>query len=577
MARIARAFIDDLISRVDICDYVDSYVKLKRAGKNHSACCPFHNEKSASFTVAQDKQFYHCFGCGAHGNVISFAMEYLKIEFVEAIEEVAKFAAIEVQYEASSGNYGQVQQTRKTLTEITKSVAEQYHNLLFKQSADSSIVQYVKSRKLDKEALRLFQIGYAPDEWQYLNPAFLSTSDQTLAALSLKSEKNGRYYDFFRSRLIFPIRNVKGDVVAFGGRVLGDGKPKYLNSSETEIFKKRQELYGLYEMRQSRERFDDALVVEGYMDVVSLHASGVRNTVAPLGTAITEEQIQKLFKYVSRIILVFDGDKAGRDAAERALMNGLPYVNDNKSISVVFMPEGEDPDTQIHKHGKDSFKKLLESTALPLTDFMFNVAYGKAKGQEFSLEYKASVGSAMDAMIDTMQESTVKDLISHSVADYLNVTRRKKVHSLKAKRVVGRKEFHITAPRTACCALLRFPQIAFEVELPKEIFKKLNSPGMAAVEEVYQTIHKIGKSVAPAVLIEWLRGSHSYGAFSQLMTCSIQVDETNAVEVLQQSISTEIDYFLKARLELLLTKSKQSGLSGAEKSEMIDLLNRDKS
>lgn len=577
MARIARTFIDDLISRVDICDYVDSYVKLKRAGKNHSACCPFHNEKSASFTVSQDKQFYHCFGCGAHGNVISFAMEYLKVEFVDAIEEVANFAGLKVQYEESKGSHHHGGHAKKTLADINKLVAEQYHKYLFKQNGGGSIVEYVKSRKLSREALELFQIGFAPDEWQFLNSTVLKTNDKTLASLSLKSEKNGRYYDFFRARLMFPIRNVKGDVVAFGGRILGDGKPKYLNSSETEIFKKREELYGLYEMRQSRERFDDALVVEGYMDVVSLHASSIRNAVAPLGTAITEEQIQKLFKYVSRIVLVFDGDKAGRDAAQRALLNGLPHVNDNKSMSVVFMPEGEDPDTQINKYGRDSFLELLERTALPLTDFMFNVAYEQAKGQQFSLEYKASVGSVMDSMIVKMQESTVKELICKAVAEYLNVTRSQKSYPQKAKRLVAKKQFHITASRTACCALLRYPHIAFEIELPKYTFKQLKTPGMEAVAEVYQTIHKIGVSVTPPILIEWLRESKSQKAYSQLMTCSIQVDKENAADVFQQSITTEIDRFLKARLDLLITKSKQSGLTKLEKVEMINLLNRDKS
>ena len=572
MARVSRKFIDDLISRVDITDFIGSFINLKKAGKNHSACCPFHNEKSPSFTVAQDKQFYHCFGCGEHGNVISFAMEYLKLEFVEAVEEIANFAGVQVEYEASSIKNEVDRENYKSLTEVMEKVSGLYFSL----TKDQQAADYIDSRGINQASLNTFKIGYARNEWQFLNARELGVTDKILNSLSLKSEKNGNYYDFFRDRLIFPIRNVKGQVVAFGGRVLGDAKPKYLNSSESEIYKKREELYGLFEMRQSKQRFEEAYVVEGYLDVVCLHQYGFNNTVAGLGTALTEEQIQKLFKYVDHINLVFDGDVAGREAATKAIKNALPFLNDQKIMSVAFMPEGEDPDSLLRKVGADGFRIYINENSLSLSKFLFKIAYENAKGKEYSLEYKASVGSQMTEFVKLMPDSNFKVLLSKELADYLNVKEVVLRSSKNVSKFNNKKNFHITASRTACCALLRFPLIAFKMDLPESLFQQIDHPGMLAVKEVYTTIHNMGATAQAHTLMERLRDSPSYSSYKQLYACSIQVDDSNALMCLEQSIGAEIDKFLKSRLDELILKSRQVGLSQHEKLEMIELLNRDK-
>lgn len=364
---IPESFIQDLLARVDIVELIDGHVPLKKAGANYAACCPFHNEKSPSFTVSPVKQFYHCFGCGAHGTAIGFLMEYSGQGFVEAIKDLAARAGMQVpEDDKRAGGFPQTAQgdTRGLVEVMTR--AAQFYKEQLKQSTKA--IDYLKQRGLSGEIAAKFGIGYAPPSG--LKAAFDDYSDTRLSAAGLvKTGDDGRRYDYFRDRVMFPIVNQKGEIIAFGGRVIGQGEPKYLNSPETPLFEKGRELYGLPQARQALREKNVAIVVEGYMDVVALAQHGVGNAVAALGTATTTTHVQKLLRQVDRIVFCFDGDNAGRKAAWRALENALEALADNKSIGFVFLPEQDDPDSFVRDHGSEAFeRKIAEAT--PLSDFL---------------------------------------------------------------------------------------------------------------------------------------------------------------------------------------------------------------
>jgi len=365
---IPESFIQDLLARVDIVDLIDSYVPLKKAGANYAACCPFHNEKSPSFTVSPAKQFYHCFGCGAHGTAIGFLMEYQGIGFVDTIKELAGRAGMQVPQDdfkpgAPVSDHGTMRGLVETMTR-----AMHYYREQLKSSPQA--IEYLKKRGLTGEIAAKFGIGYAPEGWQNLEAVFPDYNAPELLAAGLVIENDaGRRYDRFRDRVMFPIINQKGEVIAFGGRVMGTGEPKYLNSPETPLFEKGRELFGLPQARAALRETDTAIVVEGYMDVVALAQHGVGNALATLGTATTTTHVQKLLRQVDRIVFCFDGDAAGRKAAWRALENALEALSDNKRIGFVFLPDPEDPDSFVRANGAEAFQKLVEE-AMPLSDFL---------------------------------------------------------------------------------------------------------------------------------------------------------------------------------------------------------------
>ncbi len=368
---IPQSFIQDLLHRVDIVDVIDRYVKLKRAGANMSACCPFHSEKSPSFTVSPTKQFYHCFGCGAHGTAISFLMEYSGLGFVEAVKDLAQTVGLPVPEERSD----QPQRRRtesedgEDLHQIMLTAAQFFRGAL--KDAPQAIA-YLKKRGLSGDVAKKFGVGYAPEGWQNLERAFPNYQSSALTAVGLvKQNDEGRRYDIFRDRIMFPIVDVKGNVIGFGGRVLDAGEPKYLNSPETPLFEKGRELYGLYQARRAIRDSGRVIVVEGYMDVVALAQHGVEYAVATLGTATTPMHVQKLLRQTDEIVYCFDGDNAGRRAAWRALENSLGQLADGKQVRFLFLPQGEDPDSYVRQHGKENFEKLLDE-AIPLSQFLLN-------------------------------------------------------------------------------------------------------------------------------------------------------------------------------------------------------------
>jgi DNA primase len=369
---IPQEFIQSLLGRVDIVDVVDRYVKLKKAGSNFQALCPFHNEKSPSFSVSPSKQFYHCFGCGAHGNAIGFLMEYSGLAYPEAIRALAETVGMPVpETRGRSERPGAAEAPALTARMMD---ALSFYRAELKKSKPA--IDYLKGRGVSGEIAARYGLGYAPDGWQNLEAVFTDYADPALKDTGLvidsesEGEKKSRRYDRFRNRVMFPILDARGNVIGFGGRVIGEGEPKYLNSPETPLFEKGRELYGLYQARRAIRDANQVLVVEGYMDVVALAQHGVENAVATLGTATTPFHVSKLLKLADNVVFCFDGDSAGRKAAWRALEVSLPVLADGKVVSFLFLPPEDDPDTYVRRLGKDGFLKAL-AEAKPLSQFLF--------------------------------------------------------------------------------------------------------------------------------------------------------------------------------------------------------------
>lgn len=368
--RIPDDFIDDVLTRTDLVELIDSYVPLKRTGKNYAACCPFHQEKTPSFTVSPDKQFYYCFGCGASGNAIGFLMDYTRLNFVEALEVLARNQGLEIPRDDSPN---QQREDHQPLFRILEQATDFYEQQLRNPKVKERPVGYLKKRGLSGQTAKHFRVGYAPPGWDNLLTAL--GGDDKKRTLLLKAgllieNEQGRNYDRFRDRVMFPIRDNRGRVIAFGGRVLGDDKPKYLNSPETPVFHKGRELYGLWEARQASNKISRFVIVEGYMDVIALAQFGITYAVATLGTATSQEHVEKLFRHSDELIFCFDGDEAGRRAAWRALENTLPTLKDGRQVKFLLLPEGEDPDTLVRKDGKTYFEGLLDE-ATALSEFFF--------------------------------------------------------------------------------------------------------------------------------------------------------------------------------------------------------------
>lgn len=379
---IPSSFVDQVLSRVDIVDLIERYVPLKKGGANYMACCPFHNEKSPSFSVSPTKQFYHCFGCGAHGTAVGFLMEYAGLPFREAIKELANQVGLQVPEETAHDPAAKAHS--QSLIQIMASAAQQYKTQL-KQSPEA--IEYLKKRGLTGEIAARFGIGFAPEGHQFLRKAFPNDYESAAlqeAGLVIKND-SGRHYDRFRARVMFPIQDQRGNVIAFGGRIIGPGEPKYLNSPETPLFEKGRELYGLPQARQAIREGGTVVVVEGYMDVVALAQYGFGAAVATLGTATTATHIQKLMRQADQVVFCFDGDKAGRKAAHRALEASLEQLDDGKAVKFLFLPPEHDPDSYIRQEGLESFRRALDD-AMPLTEFLLHelrtdIDLGSAEGR----------------------------------------------------------------------------------------------------------------------------------------------------------------------------------------------------
>lgn len=580
---IPRQFIDDILARTDIVELVDNHVPLKKAGKNYQACCPFHTEKSPSFTVSVDKQFYHCFGCGAHGNALSFVMEYERLDFVDAVEELASYLNIEVPREEENLSPAQkkqqhiAHQQKQDDYELLAKISRFYQQQLKISPDKNTVVEYLKGRGLTGEIVKRFGIGYIGDNWDGMMKIFAQnsiTSAQLVdLGMAVQGDKN-RPYDRFRGRVMFPIRDKRGRVIGFGGRVLTDGTPKYLNSPETRIYHKGQELYGLFEAKQANKNLTRLVVVEGYMDVVALAQHGVDYAVASLGTATTFEQLQTLFRTVKEVICCYDGDRAGREAAWRALDNALPLIRDGFVLKFVFLPDGEDPDSLIRRQGQQTFENLLDS-AKPLSKFLFEHLLNEVDIQ--SLEGKSSLVEKFQPYLTKLPESTLKDSLLAELASNFGMANEQQLAKIiqNTQNVPAHKRIKIdskiTPVRMAIALLLEQPLLAKNIPSTAGL-TQINTLGVPLLIELIE-LCKANSQLNSAQILEHYRDSEQGKQLAKLM-CWQHFVKTEAIEdVFLDSIDKLFADFIKQRTELLLQKGRTGQISLTEKQELQTLLN----
>ncbi|MCM2680365.1 DNA primase [Echinimonas agarilytica] len=573
---ILRSFIDDLLARTDIVDLIEARVPLKKAGKNYSACCPFHNEKTPSFSVAPDKQFYHCFGCGAHGNAIGFLMEFDRLEFPEAIEELAKVHGLEVQYEENSS--GQQRPSRPQANDqyqLMEQVSRFFRQNLQQHSDGKKAIEYLKKRGLSGNIAKQFGIGFAGAEWDSVLQTFGQTPQlkNYLVELGMLIQKdNGKQYDRFRDRIMFPIRDRRGRVIGFGGRVLDQGEPKYLNSPETPIFHKGQELYGLYEVKQAHRSIEHVVIVEGYMDVVALAQHGVDYAVASLGTATTPEQLQMLFRQTRHVTCCYDGDKAGRGAAWRALENALPLLKDGLTLDFVFLPDGEDPDTLIQAQGKAAFEQLL-SDATPLSKVLFDQLLTQHNAATDT--GKSALVAAAKPLLERLPPGVYFDMMQQQLAHLVGMQEEQLSRHIKVSSSPSSQnaqgQMKMTPMRKAIALLLQMPQLATKVP-PQPELAELDIAGIQIFMGLLDHCrdHNV---VHTGQLLEKYREHPAYASLSRLAAWDSGIESEPECELEFMDIYSHfIDRYLEQRLELLLLKEKQGELSRDERHEYMALL-----
>ncbi|EPA0510386.1 DNA primase [Vibrio alginolyticus] len=579
---IPRSFIDDLLARLDIVDIIDARVKLKKKGKNYGACCPFHNEKTPSFSVSQEKQFYHCFGCGAHGNAIDFLMEFDRLEFVEAIEELASYLGLDVPREQRSGGNGSFQSgpqasssEKRNLYDLMGSIAQFYRNQL-KQPASKVAIEYLKDRGLSGEIVQKFGIGYVADEWDLVRKNFgqnKENQDMLVTGGMLIENDKGNRYDRFRGRVMFPIRDRRGRVIGFGGRVLGDGTPKYLNSPETPIFHKGKELYGLYEVLQAYREPPQILVVEGYMDVVALAQYGVDYSVASLGTSTTGDHLQVLFRQTSTVVCCYDGDRAGREAAWRAMENALPYLTDGRQLKFMFLPDGEDPDSYIRQNGKQAFEQQV-SNAMPLSEFMFS-----SLTQQVDMSTKegmAKLSTLAVPLIDKVPGGTLRLYLRELLGRRLGLVDERQLQQLiskqgkEDKRPQPHKEIKRTPMREVIALLIQNPQYVSMVPDLTSV-RDLPIPGLSLFVDVLDKC-QAHPHINTGQLLEHWRNSQNETLLSRLASWDIPLDEDNQEEIFLDSLDKVIAQCVEKQIENLQAKARSVGLSAEEKRELLALM-----
>ncbi len=567
--RIPQQFIDDLLNRVDIVEVIDSRVPLKKKGKEYMACCPFHGEKTPSFTVSQNKQFYHCFGCKASGSAISFLMEYEHLPFPEAIEELARNQGINVPYEGGHKPDPSVKKAQTDLYDLMQQT-DQFFQQQLRQHADSAkAVSYLKERGLSGEVAKDFGIGFAPDGWDNLLKALGNTTEREKALVTagmLIQKDNGKTYDRFRDRIMFPIRDRRGRCIAFGGRILPKDQTntdkegaKYLNSPETPLFHKGRELYGLYEARQALRDIPRLMVVEGYMDVVALAQFDVRYAVATLGTATTADHLQRLFQLTTEVVFCFDGDRAGKDAAWRALQMCLPEMRDGRETRFMFLPDGEDPDSYIRKIGKDAFETELKQSET-FSEYLFKQLTNEADIS--GIGGRAKLVETARPMLEKMPEGIYRKLMFEQLEKLgrveLSTASPSTKRRFKAARS-SRASSQMSPVRKAITYLLNQPKIAAswaQTGENMEVLTTLDMPGMDLLLEILEIL-KIHPDLSTSALIERWRESPSGNHLAKLASERPELEDSAALEVeyiavmdalLKQSVEHRYDD-LQAQLE----------------------------
>ena len=575
---IPQHFIDELIARADIVEVLGHRIQLKKAGREFKACCPFHGEKTPSFTVSPAKGFYHCFGCGAHGTAISFRMEHDHLTFVEAVERVASMLGVDVPRDESQ------RPTRKfdELFELTRKIELDFQAQL---KNHQPAVDYLKARGIDGATAKRFGMGYAPSGWSHLLDKFGTSKEATerLLAIGMIIRKdNGQHYDRFRDRLMFPIKDSRGRTIGFGGRVLGNDEPKYLNSPETVLFHKGRELYGLYEARQALRNIERLVVVEGYMDVVGLARHGIDYATATLGTATTDEHLNRLFRICDEISFCFDGDRAGRAAAWRALENALPQIRDGRQIRFVFLPDGQDPDSYVQENDASAFEREVHE-AVPLSDFLINELCAQVDMN--SVDGRARLAELAKPLVGRIPAGVYKELLIERLADSVGLS-ASKLDTILAKDVPATRQDKQTAStrlrsrsqggtgkpsivRRAITLLLHHPEAARKLHV--ERLAGVAKPGTDLLRDLIETVHA-EPNMSTAGLLERYRTHEEGRHLGKLAAVEIPTAEDFDAAAERADCIGQLELAgERERISFLIEKERLSSLSDDERGELRGL------
>lgn len=564
--QIPPQFIDDLLTRVDIVDVVDSRVPLKKAGRNHQACCPFHNEKTPSFTVSPEKQFYHCFGCGAHGTAIGFLMEYDQMSFPEAIQELADSVGMTVPTTQAVS----LTPAKQNLYDLLEKVSKYYVHQLHSHPKRGQFMSYLRNRGLSSTTIERFQIGIAPEGWDNVMKTF-GANAHAISQLNdvglLSTNDNGRQYDRFRARVMFPILDRRGRVIGFGGRVLDDSTPKYLNSPETQVFHKGSELYGLYQARKANRRLERIIIVEGYMDVVALGQYGVNNAVATLGTATTPEHLKQLLRSAPEVVFCFDGDRAGREAAWRAAENALPMLGGNHELKFMFLPDGEDPDTIVRQEGAEGFNQRV-SAAQSYSDYFFDSLQNRVDIS--TMDGRARLVEITKPYLRHVQAGVYRDMLEQRLAQISQTNRSVLNRHLDKPKPTQHKKAApgsaaMTPVRYAITMLLHYPSLAEQVKNTQTL-SQIEQPGITILVQLLETLHEHPHLNTAALLERWRdheHGPHLQRLAQQPLRLTLEQSHPEFEGVIEQLAKQVV-----ASRQQYLTSKPFSQLTDEEKEEI---------
>lgn len=569
--RIPREFINELLVRVDIVDLIDSHLPLKKTGANYVARCPFHTEKSPSFSVSRNKQMFHCFGCGASGNAIGFLMDFNHLDFVEAVEDLAAFVGVDVPRETAT--YSQQPAQKKndltTLYALMEQVATFYVQQLRNSSEGKKAVDYLKARGISGDCANNFMLGYAPVQWKPLLEQFDSKALMDCGLLG--SNDNGEAYGRFRGRLMFPIRNRRGRIVGFGGRVLDDSLPKYLNSPETALFSKGKEVYGLYELLKKNSKPQRILLVEGYMDVVALSQFGLDYAVAVLGTAASRTHLEMLFRFTSELVFCFDGDNAGQTAAWRLMESAFSSLKDGKQIRIMILPALHDPDSLIREQGLSKFTEHIE-TSVPLSQYFFN--YLTNSLNLFDKEGRSQLVKQAKPYLEKLPEGVFKEMMLQqlkTISGYDNLNDVENIASLKkSNQWEMLAKLRQPLPRLALALLIQHPELIQIIEQREIDWARLKFEGVEKFNNILQTILQ-EKPVNTGVLLEHYRGHSDELIIKKLADLQLEIPAGNNAAEFSGAIDKLLAQSTDDHRRLLLKKLETTGLTPQEKEQLQKL------
>ena len=573
--RIPRDFIDDLLVRVDIVDLIDSHTPLKKRGTNYVACCPFHTEKTPSFSVNRNKQFFHCFGCGISGNAINFLMNLNNLEFVEAVEDLAAFAGITVPRETTSYQADEKKEDLNSLYQLMDQAANFYVQQLRTSDEGKKAVDYLKARGVNGDCANEFILGYAPNEWKALANSF--DHNALIKAGLLVNKEDGQVYDRFRNRIIFPIRDKRGRIIGFGGRVMDDSLPKYLNSPETTLFHKGNEVYGLYELLKKNPKPAQILIVEGYMDVISLSQFGINYAVAALGTAISLAHLNLLFRFSPEIVLCFDGDKAGLAAAWKAMESVFLSLKDNRSCRIMVLPQNQDPDSLVRKEGLANFT-LRVQTAQALSDYFFEHISEKLNLSE--MEGRAQLVGKAKPYLEKLPEGIFREMMLSrlktisgisTLNDLNNPSKSKTPYTEKKTPNTSPQSASVKSAKTATALLLQNPRLIHNIDQKNINWDLLDIRGIALFKNIQQVILS-KNTVNTAILIEHYRNTAHEKSVKALASLNLYVSENNIDMVFADTLNSLLKQGKYAAIAKLETKAQNQGLDIHEQQLLIKML-----